>query len=309
MRYFFCIVTFFIFSDSYCQQGVLVFDSTAFFKLQKDYHKNGNISCKGWVDTMGVKQGQWDYWSDNGKLIRTENYKNGLLNGINTYYHNDTLFSKTWYTKNQPDSLHLFENEKLIIRTFYFNEGKGDSTLRYDKNGEIMYINTQFSSDEGLNSFVRGCRYNNKFQLENCDTAWLDSGGEYENKLNAQQKNNEDIIEAVDTPAEFPGGVEAMNEFVRNNTSLPAPARAQKIYGKVSVSFIVESDGTLSNIEIVKSLGYGCDEELIHCIKKMPPWKPAMSNGKPVRTRWVIPVVFGDPPSNKKLKYEYGKNH
>lgn len=91
---------------------------------------------------------------------------------------------------------------------------------------------------------------------------------------------------------EFPGGEAEMRKFISTNMKYPPLAIENGIKGKVMVSFVVEKNGSLSNITIKKGLGYGCDEEVIRVIKAMPPWKPGEQKGKKVRVLMTLPISF-----------------
>jgi protein TonB len=69
-------------------------------------------------------------------------------------------------------------------------------------------------------------------------------------------------------------------------------ARENGIEGRVVLQFVVDKDGKISNIEIVKKLGWGLEEEATRVVKTMPAWKPAKQNGKPVVLRMILPIVF-----------------
>lgn len=105
----------------------------------------------------------------------------------------------------------------------------------------------------------------------------------------ASQNNvtSDSIYTTVDVQPEFPGGYKALGKIVdgRKNHKYPEEARKNKIEGKVVVQFIINEDGRCSDFEVVKGIGYGCDEAAVEAFKKMPNWKPAMVNGKPVRFR------------------------
>jgi periplasmic protein TonB len=95
------------------------------------------------------------------------------------------------------------------------------------------------------------------------------------------------VYTTVDVQPEFPGGYKALGKIVdgRKNHKYPEEARKNKIEGKVVVQFIINEDGSCSNFEVVKGIGYGCDEAAVEAFKKMPNWRPAMINGKPVKFR------------------------
>jgi len=103
--------------------------------------------------------------------------------------------------------------------------------------------------------------------------------------------DEEYIAEFEDMP-EFPGGTDALLEYMRTNIRYPADAREQDIQGRVLVTFIVNKDGSIAEPEVVKSIYPSLDEEAVRMISTMPKWKPGMNRGKPVRTKYTLPVNF-----------------
>ena len=88
-------------------------------------------------------------------------------------------------------------------------------------------------------------------------------------------------------------GVEGrMLDFINGNLEYPQEAKDAEIEGKVFVSFIVEKDGSLSSIKLLRGIGYGCDEAAMDVVRKMPKWKPAIQRGKPVRVQYQLPFNF-----------------
>lgn len=114
--------------------------------------------------------------------------------------------------------------------------------------------------------------------------------------LNAQvdkPDNDADVVYTiVDKEASYPGGIEALNTFLARNIIYPTLAKQKNIQGKVIISFIIEKNGSISNIKIVKDIGEGCGEEGVRIVKLMPKWKPAQQKGEPVRQQFVLPVLF-----------------
>lgn len=108
----------------------------------------------------------------------------------------------------------------------------------------------------------------------------------------SEQDDVEELITCVEITPEFTGGFQALEEFITTNLNYPQEAKEAGIEGRVFVSFIVEKDGSLSSIQLLKGIGHGCDEEAIAVVKKMPKWKPATQRGKPVRMRFQLPFVF-----------------
>lgn len=93
------------------------------------------------------------------------------------------------------------------------------------------------------------------------------------------------------TPPEYPGGFEKLFEFIADNLRWPGDDDSC-IQGRVVVLFTVEKDGSLSDIKVAKSLDPLFDKEAVRVVKSMPKWKPGKLNGKPVRTKFFIPISF-----------------
>lgn len=90
----------------------------------------------------------------------------------------------------------------------------------------------------------------------------------------------------------FPGGEVALVQFLNANIHYPEVAEENGIQGKVVISFVVERNGTVTNVEVVKSVDPLLDKEAIRVVRSMPQWKPGTQNGKPVRVKYTTPVTF-----------------
>ena len=110
----------------------------------------------------------------------------------------------------------------------------------------------------------------------------------------AQNKKtaNDKVYEKVEVMPEFPGGNQAMMDFVATNVKYPKEAMDKNISGRVMVQFVVEKDGSISDIKVAKGIGGGCDEEAVRVVKAMPKWKPGKEKGKPVRVGFMMPFAF-----------------
>ena len=84
----------------------------------------------------------------------------------------------------------------------------------------------------------------------------------------------------------------AFYEFVGKKLKYPAQARRMGIEGKVFVEFVIERDGTITDVKAIKGIGAGCDEEAVRVLQTAPKWKPGKQRGKPVRQRMVFPIAF-----------------
>lgn len=111
-------------------------------------------------------------------------------------------------------------------------------------------------------------------------------------KGNQVIQTDDPIIEKPDKMPEFPGGMAECMKFLSKNMKYPKEAQDNGIQGKVVLQFVINCDGSITNIEIVKGVCHPLDKEAIRIIKKMPKWKPGTVNGKPVRVRYTIPIMF-----------------
>lgn len=100
------------------------------------------------------------------------------------------------------------------------------------------------------------------------------------------------IFDIIEEEPVFPGGDEAMQQFIRDNLVYPAEAKEKGEQGKVYVRFVVEADGTITNVVIARGVSPSIDAEALRIVKLMPNWNPGMYKGTPVLTNVVIPIVF-----------------
>ncbi|MDQ0966894.1 protein TonB [Flavobacterium sp. W4I14] len=99
-------------------------------------------------------------------------------------------------------------------------------------------------------------------------------------------------IGGVDEYPEFNGGAKAWSKYMERNLRYPYQAQEENVQGKVFVSFVVERDGSVTDVKVLRGLGFGCDEEAIKVIKKSPLWKPGKNKGVPVRVRYNMAINF-----------------
>lgn len=105
-------------------------------------------------------------------------------------------------------------------------------------------------------------------------------------------QKNQKVYEVVDQMPEFPGGMPAMIEFLQKNVKYPADAEKQKVEGRVLVSFVVETDGSITDIKVMKKAFPSLDAEAVRVAKAMPNWKPGKQKGKVVRVHFSLPISF-----------------
>ncbi len=107
---------------------------------------------------------------------------------------------------------------------------------------------------------------------------------------NAGQED--EIFVFVEDQPEYPGGDEARLKYLGKAIVYPEMAKESAIQGTVYVTFVVEKDGKISNVKVLRGIGGGCDEAAVNAIKKMPRWKPGKQRGRAVRAQFNMPVKF-----------------
>ncbi|MBI1770489.1 MAG: TonB family protein [Bacteroidetes bacterium] len=110
--------------------------------------------------------------------------------------------------------------------------------------------------------------------------------------VNDPNHNKNVVFNFVENSAEFIGGIQALVKWLEKNLRYPANARRMGLEGRVTVKFIIEPDGSITNPQILKGFDRECDKEAIRVISIMPKWKPGTQSGRPVRQSYVIPIGF-----------------
>jgi len=106
----------------------------------------------------------------------------------------------------------------------------------------------------------------------------------------------------VEQMPEFPNGEAAMNQFISLHLHYPPKARDAGIKGRVIVSFVVDTTGSLEAIKTTRDIGYGCGDSVVAVMNQMPKWKCGTQNGKKVKVQYHLPVVFSIEEDEKKSK-------
>jgi len=96
-------------------------------------------------------------------------------------------------------------------------------------------------------------------------------------------------VEQEPTPA---GGIGKFYEYLAKNIRYPAVAKENNVQGKVFLTFVVERDGSITDVKVLRGLGNGCDEEAMRVLRAAPKWKPGIQNGRPVRVQYQVPISF-----------------
>ncbi|MCL1867521.1 MAG: M56 family metallopeptidase [Paludibacter sp.] len=110
--------------------------------------------------------------------------------------------------------------------------------------------------------------------------------------FNFNYNKKKDLYQSVEEEPKFPGGREAMYKYIAENLYYPKEAKDKGIQGRVVINCVVEKDGTVNNVWIVRGLEENCDMEAVKVVKSLPKWIPGKQNGQPVRVSYTIPIDF-----------------
>lgn len=107
-----------------------------------------------------------------------------------------------------------------------------------------------------------------------------------------QDGDQNELFTVVENMPKFPGGEEARAKYFAENIKYPEAARKAGVQGTCYVTFVIEEDGSTSNVKVLRGIGGGCDEEAVRVIQSSPKWEPGTQRGKAVRVQFNMPVKF-----------------
>ena len=110
--------------------------------------------------------------------------------------------------------------------------------------------------------------------------------------LNEKLTTDEEIFMKVEEMPEFPGGYEGLAKYLSDSITYPAIAKEYNIQGKVYVQFVVEKNGKVSNVKVVRGVDKNLDKEAVRVVKSFPDWKAGKQRGKAVRVYFTVPINF-----------------
>jgi TonB family protein len=172
--------------------------------------------------------------------------------------------------------LDIYNGHGELVRTFM--DGN------YDRGS---YLVTWFP-DEGRT--IQTDNYTYKLKADDLEIFGIFSNGD-QVQQSMDQLNNE-VFTVVEKMPEFPGGMDALAQYLVNNIEYPKQAINKGTSGRVFVNFVIKSNGSISDVKVLRGIGDGCDEEAVRVVQNMPDWKPGEQRGKKVSVSYNIPIKF-----------------
>ncbi|HTL80318.1 MAG TPA: TonB family protein [Bacteroidia bacterium] len=220
----------------------------------------GNKMSSG-LKIANVADSTWTYYFPNGKVSAREQYHESLANGnYSVYYPNGKRMFIAHCTKGKVDSLGVAYDQK--------GKPLGAGSPLYDSLLRPWFAPFTDVTCDALNPAPPP------------DSASIDIQDE---KM---------IYTYAEVMPEFPGGSTELSKYINKNVKYPVAAIDEGIQGKVWIRFVVEKDGSITNVQVVKGTNPMLDKEALRVISQMPNWKPGRMNGKPVRVQCTQPINF-----------------
>jgi periplasmic protein TonB len=157
------------------------------------------------------------------------------------------------------------------------------------KPDEVVVVENEVKTQQELNEndkAISVADVTGTDEVNGVDVATLD-----ENQAITQEEV-EEVYGAVDQMPEFPGGEMALRNWISNNIRYPKIASDKGIHGKVYINFVVEKDGSISNVRIVQGVEPSLDKEALRVINSLPRWRAGLQGGEPVRVSYTVPINF-----------------
>jgi len=169
--------------------------------------------------------------------------------------------------------------------------------IKVEEDGNSLYYTYEVTTGEKLSYIIQPVsiiildkRYKNQEVILKEKKEF--AGVTKKNQWKVPDDKNKKVYDVVEQMPSFPGGNGALMEFLNENTHFPLTAKEQGIQGRVVVSFIIEEDGSLTDIQVCRSVDSALDKEAIRVVRSMPNWIPGRQNGKPTRVKYNVPVSF-----------------
>ncbi|MDB5126925.1 energy transducer TonB [Mucilaginibacter sp.] len=258
-----------------------------------EFYKNGTPKLIGKSRTIDPPwyEGQCLNYYESGKKQSLGNYKNNLKSGdFFEYYSNGKLYQALKY----PDTTRVdnIKDDFLIIANY---DSLGTVQVQ---NGEGYYkgFDEKFNYISDAGKIVNGKRegtWKIDFRNRNITATEVYKNGELIS--GESETGNGDVTKYSGsrfTSPEFKGGVEAFGSYLGNNIKYPENERRRNIEGRVIITFVIEKDGSLSSLKVLRSVSPGLDDEALRVLKRSPKWVPGTMMGKPMRVNYSVPVNF-----------------
>lgn len=242
----------------------------------------------------GYLHGEMIRYHENGQLYFRLNYLKGYPYGdFKTFYPNGRPHMVQSYDSAKSISLKL--NKKIGVVILHYYDSAGNQLVK-DGEGEMIEYNKRklgYWMSRGLiKSGVKDSTWSSFYP--NGKTYYQEEWqlGEFLKGTSYNENGEATEYSELETQAAPTVGMTSFYSFIGKSLKYPSTAKKLNVEGKVFVEFVIEKDGTLTHVKVLKGIGAGCDEEAVRVVSQSPQWKPGLQRGQPVRTRFNLPVIF-----------------
>jgi len=266
-------------------------DSGSTFYNVFEFYPNGVKKLTGKSSAIDPQkyEGACIRYYKNGKKQSVINYKgNNIIGEEYEYYPN----GKPYMIKKYPDSVKADNDGSFLITAEYDSLG---TALVTDGNGYYKSYDNKFKSivEEGN---IKNGRNDGQWKgiNEGLHIRFSETydNGKFLGGISVGEHNDTVKYKVRGTEPQYKGGIKAFSSFLANNIQYPDYERAHNIQGKVMLSFVVEKDGKVTDIRVVKNVSYNIDKEALRVISLSPKWIPGVEYGRPVRVQYTQPINF-----------------
>lgn len=281
-------------------------------KIKAMFNSSINVYKTEWLDLVFANRnknyGAYDLRSKSSKIMTRALFVSGSLFVL-------ACFSPLIYAKLVPKEEAVVETAKIIDLTDVIHQMKPDLPKPEEKpepkkaepvkvktvalSNNIVVVNKVNLPDPPTIKEIENAVISDRTQdgIVTPNLVIPDAKGNGDGTGTAKEGTGESSNEvvglsSVDEYPEFTGGAKAWSKYMERNLRYPSRAQDEGAAGKVFVSFVVEKDGSITDVSVIKGIGFGCDEEAIKVIKKSPLWKPGKNKGVPVRVRYNMAINF-----------------
>ena len=198
----------------------------------------------------------------------------------------ETQQMQTLTIKYSPITASVLVDNKFIKGT----NGVAKTSLPIGQHSFVVACDG-YESEEGTVKLKSSAPSNLQITLSKENVEHMQQDASFDKKVNFPQDNSK-TFDVVEEMPSFPGGIGAMMSFISSNVKYPSLNGTVYAQGRVVVSFVVERDGTLSNVEVQRSVEEHLDREAVRVVKSMPKWNPGKQKGKAVRVKFTIAIAF-----------------
>jgi TonB family protein len=252
------------------------------FNIQ-DYYMDANprlvaYSSVGDLNYDKGLNGPYLEYNKNGKRKSIKRYYNGKLTGAEVLY----------YPNGMPYNVKTYENDSVFYKSCYDSTG---TVLAEKGKGKWLMFDRHFKTilEEGQ---IENGKPEGEWKGKNFDGTIANYTYKNGSIVLGAKGNENDIFEKVDVAPSFKGGDPKFDKYITHSLRYPAIARERKIQGRVVISFVVEKDGSLTDVKLKEGVHPSINEEALRIIKAMPLWNPGTIEGNPVRVQYSIPIKF-----------------